>query len=262
MADVAYIPGEAGRERRPAIGYAMVISAALLFALNGTVSKVVLQSGISSLELTQVRATGAFLGFALVLLLTRRESLRLTRREVPYSDRLRDRGSGARAVALLCLDRPAADRDCAPDRVHRADPDRALHVYVSQTDRGEILIGAEIEPYTAYRGTSTFPFLEYSARHALELFPQLESARVLRQWTGLCDISPDFSPILGITELDGFLVSAGWGTYGFKAAPIVGTTLAELVATKRTPPLIAPFALERFSTDTLVSELAAAAVSH
>ncbi len=84
MADVAYIPGEAGRERRPAIGYAMVISAALLFALNGTVSKVVLQSGISSLELTQVRATGAFLGFALVLALTRRESLRLTRREVPY----------------------------------------------------------------------------------------------------------------------------------------------------------------------------------
>ena len=85
MADVAYIPGEAGRERRPAIGYAMVIAAALLFALNGTVSKVVLQSGISSLELTQVRATGAFLGFALGLALTRRrESLRLTRREVPY----------------------------------------------------------------------------------------------------------------------------------------------------------------------------------
>ena len=84
MADVAYIPGEPGRERRPALGYAMVISAALLFALNGTVSKVVLQSGISSLELTQVRATGAFLGFALVLAFTRRQSLRLTRRELPY----------------------------------------------------------------------------------------------------------------------------------------------------------------------------------
>ena len=84
MADVAYIPGEPGRERRPAVGYAMVISAALLFALNGTVSKVVLQSGISPLELTQVRATGAFLGFAVVLAFARRESLRLTRREVPY----------------------------------------------------------------------------------------------------------------------------------------------------------------------------------
>jgi sarcosine oxidase subunit beta len=137
-----------------------------------------------------------------------------------------------------------------------------MHVYISQTDRGEFLIGAEIEPYTTYRGTSTFPFLEYSARHTLELFPQLESANVLRQWTGLCDISPDFSPILGVTEVDGFLVSCGWGTYGFKAAPIVGTTLAELVATGRTPDLIAPFALERFYSDSLVSELAAAAVSH
>ena len=84
MADVAYIPGEVGRERRPAVGYAMMIAAALLFALNGTVSKVVLQSGISPLELTQVRATGAFLGFALVLAVTRRQSLRLTRREIPY----------------------------------------------------------------------------------------------------------------------------------------------------------------------------------
>src|SRR5918995_3298431 len=84
MADVAYIPGEPGRERRPAIGYAMVISAALLFALNGTVSKVVLQSGISSRELTQVRATGAFFGFVLLLALARRESLRLRWREVPY----------------------------------------------------------------------------------------------------------------------------------------------------------------------------------
>jgi sarcosine oxidase, subunit beta len=137
-----------------------------------------------------------------------------------------------------------------------------MHVYVSQTDRGEFLIGAEIEPYTTYKSIGTFPFLEYSARHVLELFPQLERLRVLRTWTGLCDLSPDYSPILGKTEVENFHVSAGWGTYGFKAAPIVGTTLAELVATGRTPELIEPFALERFHTDTLVSELAAAAVSH
>ena len=137
-----------------------------------------------------------------------------------------------------------------------------MHVYVSQTDRGEFLIGAEIEPYTTYKSIGTLPFLEYSARHVLELFPQLERLKVLRTWTGLCDLSPDYSPILGRTELENFHVSAGWGTYGFKAAPIVGTTLAELVATGRTPDLIAPFALERFYTDTLVSELAAAAVSH
>ena len=84
MADVAYIPGARGHDRRPAVGYAMVLSAALLFALNGTVSKVVLQSGISSLELTQVRATGACVGFALALALTRPHSLRLRRRELPY----------------------------------------------------------------------------------------------------------------------------------------------------------------------------------
>jgi sarcosine oxidase subunit beta len=137
-----------------------------------------------------------------------------------------------------------------------------MHVYVSQTDRGEFLIGAEIEPYTTYKSIGTFPFLEYSARHVLELFPQLERIKVLRTWTGLCDLSPDYSPILGKTEVENFHVSAGWGTYGFKAAPIVGTTLAELVATGTTPKLIEPFALERFHTDTLVSELAAAAVSH
>jgi sarcosine oxidase, subunit beta len=137
-----------------------------------------------------------------------------------------------------------------------------LHVYVSQTDRGEFLIGSEIEPYTTYKGTGTLSFLETCSRHTLELFPQLERTKVLRTWTGLCDLSPDYSPILGRTELENFHVSAGWGTYGFKAAPIVGVTLAELVATGKTPDLIAPFALERFHTDTLVSELAAAAVSH
>jgi sarcosine oxidase subunit beta len=137
-----------------------------------------------------------------------------------------------------------------------------LHVYVSQTDRGEFLIGAEIEPYTTYKGVGTLSFLETSARHTLELFPQLQRIKVLRTWTGLCDLSPDYSPVLGKTEIDNFHLSAGWGTYGFKAAPIVGVTLAELVASGKTPELIAPFALERFQTDTLVSELAAAAVSH
>ena len=137
-----------------------------------------------------------------------------------------------------------------------------LHVYISQSDRGEFVSGAEIEPYTTYRGTGTLPFLEYTAKHLIELFPQLQQAKLMRTWTGLCDLSPDYSPILGVTDVEGFIVSAGWGTYGFKAAPIVGKTLAELVATKKTPALIAPFELERFATDTMVSELAAAAVSH
>ena len=137
-----------------------------------------------------------------------------------------------------------------------------MHIYVSQTDRGEFLIGAEVEPYPTYSGKGTFPFVEYACRHVLELFPQLHATKILRHWTGLCDMSPDYSPIMGVTELEGFLVDCGWGTYGFKAAPITGVTLAELIATGRTPELIRPFALERFHTDTLVSELAAAAVSH
>jgi sarcosine oxidase subunit beta len=137
-----------------------------------------------------------------------------------------------------------------------------MHVYISQTDRGEFLMGAEIEPWTTYRTQGTLNFLQEVSRHTLELFPQLERARILRSWAGLCDLSPDYSPILGETEVEGFHISSGWGTYGFKAAPIVGKTLAELVATERTPDLIAPFALERFYENRLVSELAAAAVSH
>ena len=137
-----------------------------------------------------------------------------------------------------------------------------MHIYVSQTDRGEFLIGAEVEPYPTYSSKGTFPFVEYASRHVLELFPQLHATKILRHWTGLCDMSPDYSPIMGVTEIDGFLVDCGWGTYGFKAAPITGVTLAELIATGKTPGLIEPFKLERFYTDTLVSELAAAAVSH
>jgi sarcosine oxidase subunit beta len=137
-----------------------------------------------------------------------------------------------------------------------------MHVYISQTDRGEFLMGAEIEPWTTYRMQGTLNFLQEVCRHSLELFPQLERARMLRSWAGLCDLSPDYSPILGKTEVEGFHVSAGWGTYGFKAAPIVGKTLAELAATGKTPELIEPFKLERFYEDKLVSELAAAAVSH
>jgi sarcosine oxidase, subunit beta len=137
-----------------------------------------------------------------------------------------------------------------------------MHVYISQSDRGEFVMGSEIEPWTTYRMQGTLNFLQELTRHTLELFPQLEHARILRSWAGLCDLSPDYSPILGRTEVENFHISAGWGTYGFKAAPIVGKTLAELVATGRTPELIAPFALERFYEDRLVSELAAAAVSH
>ena len=137
-----------------------------------------------------------------------------------------------------------------------------MHVYISQTDRGEFLMGSEIEPYPTFSNRGTLGFVEALARHILELFPMLHGTKILRQWPGLSDMTPDYSPIMGVTEVDGFIVDCGWGTYGFKASPIVGTTLAALVATGTTPKLIEPFRLERFSTDMLVSELAAAAVSH
>jgi sarcosine oxidase, subunit beta len=138
----------------------------------------------------------------------------------------------------------------------------SLHVYISQTDRGEILVGSEIEPYSSYSQASTLSFLEVTAKHALELLPRLSRVKVMRAWGGLCDVTPDYSPIMGVTDVEGFLIDGGWGTYGFKATPICGVTMAELIHTGRVPDLIAPFALSRFRERNLVSEVAAAAVSH
>jgi sarcosine oxidase subunit beta len=138
-----------------------------------------------------------------------------------------------------------------------------LHVYVSQTDRGECVIGSEIDPYTSYSHRSTLPFLESTAHHTLELFPCLKHVRVLRQWAGICDMTPDYSPIMGeVPGLRGFYLDVGWGTYGFKAGPVSGRRMAELIATRQTPDLIKPFSIARFFEGRLVGEKAAAAVSH
>ena len=138
-----------------------------------------------------------------------------------------------------------------------------LHVYVSQTDRGECVIGSEIDPYTSYSHRSTLPFLESTAQHTLELFPCLKHVRVLRQWAGICDMTPDYSPIMGeVPGIRGFYLDVGWGTYGFKAGPVSGRRMAELIATHQTPDLIKPFSITRFSEGRLVGEKAAAAVSH
>ena len=138
-----------------------------------------------------------------------------------------------------------------------------LHVYINQSDRGELVIGAEIDPYQTYSMAGTLPTLESMALHTLDLFPQLHGVKVLRQWAGICDITPDFAPIIGgIEGLEGFYLDVGWGTYGFKAAPIAGKCLAELIASGQAPKLIEPFRLSRFDEDRLVGEKAAAAVSH
>jgi sarcosine oxidase subunit beta len=139
----------------------------------------------------------------------------------------------------------------------------SMHVYVNQTGRGELVIGAEIDPYQSYSLRGTLPTLEQMASSALELFPQLHAIKVLRQWAGICDMTPDFAPIIGgFEEVKNFYVDVGWGTYGFKAAPAAGKYLAELIARKKVPEIIAPFSPARFRSGRLVGEKAAAAVSH
>ena len=137
-----------------------------------------------------------------------------------------------------------------------------LHVYVNQTDKGELVFGAEIDPYQSYSMRSTLPTLEQIAGHTLDLFPQLHGLRILRQWAGVCDMTPDYAPIIGrAEEVENFYMDVGWGTYGFKAGPIAGKCAAELIATGKTPALIQAFSPGRFRAGQLVGEKAAAAVS-
>ena len=131
-------------------------------------------------------------------------------------------------------------------------------VYISQTSRGELLVGAEIERYSTYSTRSTFSFLAECASRAIDLLPFMAKLKILRQWTGLCDMSPDYSPLMGPTEVEGFLVSAGWGTWGFKAIPAAGVGMAELVATGRPPKTIAPFRIDRFRDDRLIPDRSSA----
>jgi len=138
----------------------------------------------------------------------------------------------------------------------------SLHVYVSQTDRGELVFGASVDPYPSYSMRGSLEFTESLATHILELIPSIGSLKLLRQWAGLCDMTPDYSPIMGVTPVDGFLVDVGWGTYGFKAGPVSGEQMAQLIATGRTPELIAAFDLARFADGRLVGEKGAASVGH
>ena len=138
----------------------------------------------------------------------------------------------------------------------------SLHVYVSQTSRGELVFGASVDPFASYSTRGSLDFVEGLAGHVLELMPALSRMRLLRQWAGLCDLTPDFAPIIGPTPVGGFHVDVGWGTYGFKAGPVAGEQTAESVATGRVPKLIAPFQLDRFERGVLVGEKGAAAVGH
>ena len=138
----------------------------------------------------------------------------------------------------------------------------SLHIYISQSARGEIVMGGATDPYPLYSTRSTLDFTEGLMANTLELFPFLENAKLLRQWAGIADMTPDFSPVMGITPVSNYYIDAGWGTWGFKATPVCGSCMAEVAATGKLPELIKPFELERFSRCQQVGERGAASVGH
>lgn len=137
-----------------------------------------------------------------------------------------------------------------------------LHLYVSQSSRGELVMGASLDPYELHSERSTLDFVEGLAAHLLDLFPFLSDVKVNRQWAGMSDMTPDFSPIMGKTPIRGFYLDSGWGTWGFKATPVCGTTMAYTVAHDEDHELIRPFRLSRFADYELVGEKGAASVGH
>jgi sarcosine oxidase subunit beta len=138
----------------------------------------------------------------------------------------------------------------------------AVHVYVSQAHKGELVLGAGIDAYNSYTQRGAFRVIEQQMAAAVELFPIFARAHVLRTWGGIVDVSPDASPIVGLTPIGNLYLNCGWGTGGFKATPGVGWCFAHTVAYDAPHPLNAPFSLERFSTGALIDEHGAAAVAH
>ncbi|UTW04630.1 FAD-dependent oxidoreductase [Amphritea atlantica] len=138
----------------------------------------------------------------------------------------------------------------------------ALHCYVQQTGRGELVFGGGSDPYPLYGTRSTMDLKESLLAHAVELFPFMANMRLMRQWAGLTDMTSDYSPIMGLSPVENYYLDAGWGTWGFKSTPICGKTMAELVATGKVPELIEPFAMSRFDTFRQVNEMGATAASH
>ncbi|MGH2526567.1 MAG: sarcosine oxidase subunit beta family protein [Actinomycetota bacterium] len=138
----------------------------------------------------------------------------------------------------------------------------AVHVYVSQADKGELVMGAGIDAYNGYGQRGSFLVIEHQLAAAVELFPIFEHAKLLRTWGGIVDVSPDASPIIGPTPIDGLFLNCGWGTGGFKATPGSGWAFAETIATGEPSELAKPFGLERFTTGALIDEHGAAAVAH
>lgn len=138
----------------------------------------------------------------------------------------------------------------------------SVHAYVSQSDRGELVMGAGADAYNSYAQRGGLPQQRATVCAVLELFPSFSRLKLMRQWAGRVDITPDTSPLMGRTPIDGLFINCGWGTGGYKAIPGGGDTMAHTIATGAPHPLIAAFSLDRFKTGALVDEGAAAGVAH
>jgi sarcosine oxidase subunit beta len=138
----------------------------------------------------------------------------------------------------------------------------SIHAYVSQSDRGEIVIGGGADVFNSYRQRGSFHVTRGILAAVLELFPSFSRLKLMRQWAGAVDITPDTSPIMGLTPVRGLYINCGWGTGGYKAIPAGGDTMAYTAVHDRPHPLIAAFDLARFERGALVDEGAAAGVAH
>jgi sarcosine oxidase subunit beta len=137
-----------------------------------------------------------------------------------------------------------------------------IHAYISQSDKGELVIGAGTDAYTSYTQRGALHVTQHTLDAICELFPMFRRMRMLRNWGGIVDVTPDRSPIVGKTPVQGLYVNCGWGTGGFKATPGAAHTLAWTIAKDEPHPINAPFSLERFRDGHLIDEAAAAAVAH
>ncbi len=138
----------------------------------------------------------------------------------------------------------------------------AVHMYISQSDKGEMVLGAGVDKYNSYAQTGSWPIPEHMVAAAVDLFPFLSQLRMLRQWGGIVDICPDASPIISKTDIRGLYFNCGWGTGGFKATPGSGHIFADLIANDRPNSIALPYSLKRFETGFLIDEHGAAGVAH
>ena len=138
----------------------------------------------------------------------------------------------------------------------------AVHGYISQSDKGELVVGAGIDAYNGYGQRGSFPVIEHAMQAIIELFPAFSRVRMLRLWGGIVDVCPDACPIVSKTPVQGLYFNCGWGTGGFKATPGSGWVFAHTLAHDRPHELNTPFSLDRFASGALIDEHGAAAVAH